>query len=186
MAGACPGREMADAHFASANPEIVNSSYVAIRVRARSEAAIAAALAGRGVPALCPVYVQRKRLSDRVKMVPAALFPCYIFQPYHSSMKRTIVTMPGVREIVSNGQQVLLIEGADLKLIRHLSLQGLNYRPTSTLCAGQKVKINSGPLDGLEGLLVRTKNESRVVLSVELLQRSVITEVDELDVTPVS
>src|SRR5262249_40279556 len=137
--------------------------YVAVRVRARCEATIANRLAARGVSAICPVYIHTKRFCDRVKLVSSALFPSYIFSPFHVGLKNTIVMMPGVHEIVSAGKYVVPIEGRDLDLIQRLSVHAQLCRPTFPPASGQRVKIRSGAMSGFEGVFVRLKNTSRVV-----------------------
>jgi len=158
--------------------------YVALRVRARSELTVADMLAGSGVETLCPVSFVRKRLCDRVKMAPIALFPSYIFSKLEPAKRITILKTPGVQEIVNNGRGPLPVDAKDVEMIRRLTAESVDARPCPYLPVGERVRICCGPLAGLEGRLLRHKTESRVVISIDTLQRSVITEISQDDVTP--
>ena len=160
--------------------------FVALRVRARAELAVAGSLAASGVETLCPVHWDRKQLCDRTKLAPVALFPCYIFSRYQPATRLTILKTPGVQEIVSNGLAPLPLEEGDLEVVRRLAAEGVMARPYPYLSVGERVRIHRGVMAGLEGRLVRLKNAARVVVSIDTLQRSVLTEISEDSVTRVT
>lgn len=160
--------------------------YVALRVRARSELTVARMLEGSGIETMCPISLDRRRLSDRVKVTPVALYPSYVFSKYEARTRLAMIKTPGVQEIVNNGRAPLPIDPSDVELLRRLASGGVNARPIPYLADGERVRVVCGPLAGTEGLLLRHKSASRIVLSIGMLQRSIVTEMPEDYVRPIS
>lgn len=160
--------------------------YVAVRVRARAELSIARTLLARGVETLCPVHLSRRFWCDRVKITPEALFPCYLFTRFQPGLRRTILTAPGVQDIVNNGCAPIPLDEHEIDLVKRLASDAQNSRPCPRPEAGQRVRIHHGPLNGVEGQMIRTKTECRIILSIPLLQRSVMIEIPDEYVTILS
>jgi len=89
-----------------------------------------------------------------------------------------IVMTPGVYWLVSLGERVAVIPQEEIDAVRRLIASSLRLEPHPFLNCGDWVRIASGPLEGMEGILVRKKGTFRLVLSVEMLQKSVAVEVD--------
>jgi transcription antitermination factor NusG len=89
-----------------------------------------------------------------------------------------------VRLVGFNGRPVPLAE-AEVESLRHALIEGVCAEPHPYLCAGRRVRITAGPLTGREGILTRWKGNLRVVLSTELIQRSISVEIDASSVVPV-
>jgi transcription antitermination factor NusG len=126
----------------------------------------------------------RKRWSDRYKDLQQPLFCGYVFCRFDVYQRLPIVVTPGVSRIVGVGRTPCPVPESEIDALRVIEESGLNYEPWPFLKAGQRVRIESGPLRSLEGLLVEVKSRRRLVVSVTLLQRSVGAEVDSADVTP--
>lgn len=158
--------------------------WYAIRVKSNRENMVATALEGKGVTPFLPTYVVRKQWSDRVVESQVALFKGYVFCHLDVTERLPVLTIPGVVEFVGVGKTPEAIEDAEIEALQTIMRNGLPAAPWPFLEAGQKVRIERGPLKDVEGLLIEVKNRFRLVVSVNLLQRSVAVEVDRDSVTP--
>lgn len=143
----------------------------------------AQSLSSKGYEGYLPLYRTRKRWSDRVVETELPLFPGYVFCRFEANERLPILTSPGVVSIVSCGKVPIPIPEGDLGAIQAALESGFGVEPCPFLKQGQRVRLNKGALEGIEGILVREKSEWRIVLSIELLQRSVSVEVDREWVT---
>jgi transcription antitermination factor NusG len=159
--------------------------WFAVMVRPGHEKFASRALSNRGYEEFMPMYRERRRWSDRIKEVELALFPGYLFCRFDPQYRLPILTAPGVFGIISFSGIPHPIEDAEVSRVKALVGNGKNPQPYPYLKAGQRVLIGSGPLSGVEGILIHIKNEYRLVASVTLLQRSVSVEVDADSVTPI-
>jgi transcriptional antiterminator RfaH len=135
-------------------------------------------LSGRGYEPFVPLYQSRRRWSDRIKIVEAPLFPGYLFCRFDIDNRLPVLTTPGVIRIVGFNRMPIPVDEAEISAIQSLVASGFPSHPWPYLHAGDSVRIDSGPLRGLEGLLVKLKGAHRLILSVTLLQRSVAIEID--------
>jgi transcription antitermination factor NusG len=158
--------------------------WFALRVRNRAEKTVSETLRNRSYETLCPTYLDRRRYSDRVKTVEAALFPGYLFCRLDPSNRLPVLSAPGVESIVGFGSQPHPVDLHEIEALAAVIQSGVLARPYPFLKVGQRVRVESGPLCHLEGILVATKSEYRLVLSVSLLQRSIIAELDSAHVRP--
>jgi transcription antitermination factor NusG len=143
-------------------------------------------LVEKGFETFLPLYSVTHRWKDRVQRLSVPLFPSYVF--IHGGLDRRLdlVTTTGFHSIVANGERPGTILQQEIDAIRQLIETKLQVEPHPFLKVGDRVRVKSGPLSGFEGILVRKKNHCRLVLSVELLQKSVATEVDASTVERVS
>ncbi|HWF48765.1 MAG TPA: transcription termination/antitermination NusG family protein [Bryobacteraceae bacterium] len=159
--------------------------WFALRVRSRAEKTVSETLRSRGFETLCPTFLDRRRYSDRVKTVECALFPGYLFCRLNPDDRLPVLSSPGVESIVGFGAQPHPVDLREIEALSAVIQSGVLARPYPFLKVGQRVRVESGPLCQLEGILVATKSEYRLVLSVTLLQRSIIAELDSAQVRPV-
>jgi transcription antitermination factor NusG len=129
--------------------------------------------------AFLPTRKVTRRWSDRVKVRDDAVFPGYLFCRLSEPDRLTVLQSPGVLQIVGNGPTPIPVAVSEIESIRVLVAAKANLTPWPYLTEGQAVRIEVGPLAGVEGLVVRSEHGNpRVVVSVTLLQRSVATEVE--------
>ncbi len=147
---------------------------------------IASNLLSKGYEGFLPLYRQRNRWSDRVKEVQLPLFPGYLFCRFDVNKRLPILVTPGVLHVVGIGKTPQPVEDSEIAALQSIILSGLQTEPRSYLNIGQRVRVELGPLAGVEGILSAIKGSSRLVVSVSLLQRSVSVEIDESWVVPVS
>lgn len=166
--------------------EIAHLPWFALQVRGRYEKTVATLLRGRGYEPLLPLYVSRRRWSDRVKELELPLFPGYLFCRFDPIHRLPLLTTPGVVQIVSVGRIPAPIDEAEMAAIETAVRTGARSQPWPFLKVGQRVRVSSGPLWGHEGILVECRGHRRIVLAVTVLQRAVAVELDSADVQPVS
>ena len=157
-------------------------SWFALQVRTRHEVGVANILEGKGYEMLLPIYKCRKRWSDRIKEVETPLFPGYLFCRFNPHDRFPIVTTPGVIQVVGYNRQPVAVDDSEIQAIQTMMASGLPNQPWPFLEVGDRVRIEAGPLRGLEGLLIDFKGNHRLVLSVSLLHRAVAVEIDSISV----
>ncbi len=155
-----------------------------LRTKSRFEKVALTSLRNRGFEAYLPLYRSRRRWSDRYVEVESPLFPGYVFCRFDPHHALPILKIPGIVSIVGNAGQPSPIPDCEIAAIQTVLRSGRDAEPWPFLHVGEKVRLRSGSLDGLEGILVRKKSQWRIVVSVTLLQRSVAVEVDRECVTP--
>lgn len=158
--------------------ESADLPWFALQVRARQEAGVAQFLQSKGYTWFLPSYKCRKRLCDRIKVTEEPLFPGYLFCRFEPQKRLPILTTPGVIQIVGYNRIPVPIEDSEISALQMLVRSGLPNQPWPFVRVGDQVQIESGPLRGVEGILVAVKAGHRLVLSVTLLQRSVAVEID--------
>ncbi len=157
--------------------------WFALTVRPRWECLVAQALTQKGYECFAPMHRDRRRWSDRNKEVRCALFPGYIFCRFTADAQGLIVTTPGVIGFVGIGHRPEPIDVAEIEAVRRIVESDLGYGPSPFLTVGSRVRIEGGPLHGLEGILVKTKSGHRLGVSIQLLQRTVVVEIEDSWVT---
>jgi len=161
-------------------------SWHAVRVRPRWEKLAANALHCKDYEAFLPLYRKHSQWSDRVKDIDVPLFPGYVFCRGEFFRRPRLVTTPGVIGILSFNGTPAVIDDHEIEAIKAVLRAGLYAEPWPHLREGQRVRVNSGALTGMEGILIRIKSDFRIVLSVEALCRSVAVEIHRECVTPLS
>jgi transcription antitermination factor NusG len=160
--------------------------WFALQVRTRNEAGVAEQLSGRGYERFLPLYKVRKRWSDRIKETNAPLFPGYLFCRFDPQDRLPILKTPGVMQIVGFKKGPVAVDESEIQALQTIIAAGAPHQPWPYLAAGDRVRIESGPLLGLEGILTEVRRSHRLVLSVTLLQRSVAVEIDSALVTAIT
>jgi transcriptional antiterminator NusG len=159
--------------------------WFAVRVRSNQERTAIAHLRERGYQQFAPCYKSERRWSDRKKEIDQYLFPGYIFCRFDPGDRLAVLTAPGVVDLVGFGRTPEPVSDQEIERVRRMIESGLLVTPYPFLNVGQTVLIERGPLTGLEGILVEAKGRHRLVVSINLLQRSVSAEVDRHSVRPV-
>jgi transcription antitermination factor NusG len=152
--------------------------WFAAQVWAGREQVCASHLRQRGYEVFLPCYSEQRRWSDRVKTVECALFAGYVFCQLSGDTAGKVITTPGVIRIVGDGQRPLAIPNEEIETMQQIVAAGLPAKPWPFVQVGQRVRIDVGPLRDTEGIVLRTKNDSRLIVSIALLQRSVAVDID--------
>ncbi len=145
-------------------------------------------LDAQGITNFLPVAAEVRQWSDRKQIVNIPLFPGYLFvhiNPLTDSLL-PILKVPGVVGIVKNQTGPLPVPDQEINDIRRVLAQGIQCSPHPFLKMGDRVQITRGALAGLVGTLVRVNTESRLVISIEMIQRSIAVTVALKDVEPIA
>jgi len=137
----------------------------------------------KGFHEFLPLYQSRRRWSDRQKTVELPLFPGYLFCRLDPQRRLPILRIPGVLHFVGVGNVPMPIKETEIAAIEQAIQSGLVTEPWPFLELGQRVRLEAGPLAGLEGILVATSKVERLVVSVALLRRSVAVSIERRWVT---
>ena len=162
-------------------------SWYAVQTRARHEKSVASRLQERGVPTFLPLVTETHRWSDRKKVVEVPLFNCYLFAriaPTNPDRLR-VLQLDGVLSLVGKRGEGTPIPDGQIESVRLLLDEKLPWGSHPFLKIGQRVRIRSGALDGMEGILVSRNGDRTLVISVDAIQRSLAVRVEGYDVEPV-
>ncbi len=162
----------------SALDEVSSAAWYALYTRHQHEKTIASALANKGFEVFLPLYNVAHRWKDRTKQLSLPLFPCYVFLRTGGREWLPVLTTPGVHMVVGYSGQPTSIPEAEIDAIRRAVQNSTQVEPHPFLKCGDWVRVKSGPLEDIKGILVRKKSQFRLVLSVEMLGKSVSLEVD--------
>jgi transcription antitermination factor NusG len=158
----------------------------AIYTRHQHEKVVTEMLSAKGFEVFLPLYDSIRRWKDRQKLLSLPLFPGYVFVRGGLRQRLQVVSTPGVHTILSHGERVAIIPENEIEAIRRTIEGRLRVEPHPFLQCGDRVRVSRGALQDVEGILVRKKNQFRLVLTVEMLAKSVAVEIDATDVRPVA
>jgi transcription antitermination factor NusG len=158
----------------------------AVYTRYQHEKVAARNLEQKKFEVFLPLLTTTHRWKDRAKNLSLPLFPCYVFLRGGLDQRISLLSTPGVRAIVTAAGRPAVIRDEEIEAVRQAIESKARIEPVAYMQAGDRVRVIRGPLQGIEGVLVRTREgASRLVLSVELLRRSVAVEVEVSAVEPV-
>jgi transcription antitermination factor NusG len=150
----------------------------------RHEKYVSQQMDGRRIHSFLPLYRSLRRWKDRRIQLELALFPGYVFVHIALRDRLQVLQLPGVVQLVSFGGKPAALPDAEIEALRNGLAGNLCAEPHPYLTVGRRVRVRAGSVAGLEGILLRRKQKFRVVLSIQLIQRSVAIEVDEADIEP--
>lgn len=162
------------------------ADWYAIYTRHQHEKTVAESLSKNGIEVFLPQYGVTRQWKDRKKHLLMPLFPSYVFLRGGLDRRTKILSTPGVYFFVGNGGQPAAIQETEIEAIRIAVSSGLSVEPYPFLQCGDRVRVKAGPLTGIEGILIRRKGSFRLILSAELLQKSMAVEVDAFSVEPLT
>jgi transcription antitermination factor NusG len=165
---------------------VSESPWYAIYTRHQHEKMVAQILTSKGFNTFLPLYATTHKWKDRTKALSLPLFPCYVFLKGDIERRLQIVTTPGIFGLVSSGGQPAAIPNVEIEAIQRVIESGTRVEAHPFLKCGNRVRVKCGPLAGIEGILVRKKSVSRLVLTVEILGTAAAIEVSAFQVEEVS
>jgi transcription antitermination factor NusG len=152
--------------------------WFAVRVKSNYEKPVSAILRGKGFEEFVPTYRCRRRWSDRIKVIDVPLFPGYLFCRLDLNKRLALLTTPGFLYLVGKGKTPEPVDEREILAIQAAMRSGLPTLPWPSMMVGQKVRLERGPLRGVEGVVAKIADQHRVYLNVTLLQRSVFVQVE--------
>ena len=178
------GRDVPDDTLVSNEDILPVGRWYAVSVRPRHEKLVTRHLEYQGLNYFLPVYRSVRRWKDRRKELDMALFPGYVFVNLNLRYRLGVLQAPGVLRFVTFQGQPAAVPDFEIRALESSLSAGLRPQPHPYLRQGARVRVKRGPLVGAEGILIRRKERFRLVLSIDLIMRSVMFEVDEADVEP--
>lgn len=157
---------------------VTSTMWYAVHTRHQHEKLVARMLANKGFEVFLPLYSDVRQWRDRTKRVELPLFSCYVFLRGNLDRRLAIVTTPGIHGLVSSAGKLAPIPEEEIQAIHSVIENRIKVEPHPFLKCGDLVRVKSGALRGLEGFLARKKGQTRLIISVSLLERSVAAEVD--------
>ena len=158
--------------------------WYAIQTRPNHEKRVEERLKLKSLPTFLPVHRCRHHWKNGTQAdLELPLFPCYVFARASAYDRLRIIQLPGVVGMAISSEHPTIIPDEEIEVLR-TAVNTLRAEPHPYLKTGQKVRITAGPLAGMEGILTRRKQELRVVITIELIMRSLLVEVSERDLQP--
>src|SRR5215469_3601518 len=136
----------------------------------------------RSVESFLPVYESVRRWKDRRVRLQLPLFPGYVFVRLALRDRLRALAVPGVARLVGFGGRPTVVPAEDIEAIRTCLERNRDVQPHPYVRCGQRVRVLSGPLAGFSGIVVRQKNRTRLVVSFDVLERSVSIELEGTEV----
>ena len=149
---------------------------------ANHEKKVAAQLQARSIEHLLPLYSSRRHWTDRQVLIEFPLFPGYIFVRLVLSNRWRVLQIPSLIRLVGFGGQPHPLADGEIALLRGSLSSTSRFAPHPYIRVGSRARIVRGPFRGAEGILLRRKNELRVVLSIDVIACSASVEVDSADI----
>ena len=159
--------------------------WYALFVRSRHEKTVENSLRSKRYNVFSPSYRTKRKRVDRIAEIEVALFPGYVFCQFDPTKRLPILMTPGVVGVVGRGNRPEPVDDAEISSIRTVALAGRSVQPWPFLRLGQRIRMQSGPLTGIEGIFLRVEDEDHLVVSVTLLQRAVSVVIERDSVSPV-
>lgn len=154
---------------------------------ANHERGVAEQLVRKGVQNFLPLYESIRQWKDRRVRLQLPLFPGYVFVRIALSEKLAVLRLTGVARLVGFGERPVPLSNEEVEGLRKGMGSQLRMEPHPyvSMSKGQRVRILRGPLAGMEGVLLRNKGNFRLVLSIDLIMRSIVVDVDGGDIYPI-
>ena len=158
--------------------------WFALSVKSRHEKIVTQLLTNKGFETFLPLYTRRHQYARRAREFELPLFPGYLFCQFDAGACLPILTTPGVLRVVGSGRAPIPVDTGEIVALQKAIAAKVTMTPHPYWRLGQRVRITSGALAGVEGSVVSGKQPMKLVLSVSLLQRSVLLEIDASRVLP--
>lgn len=160
------------------------ANWFAAYTHSHHEKRVASHFAEREIESFLPLYAALRRWRNGCEMnLDLPLFPNYVFVRMDPRERVRVLEVPGVLSLVGSGRRLASLPDLEIEALRS-SVGQRKVEPHPYLVVGERVRIKAGAMMGLEGVLVRKKNNFRVVLGLEAILQSVAVEVnaDDLEV----
>lgn len=162
-------------------------SWYAVQTRARHERVVIQRFQDKGLTAFLPVVTEKRRWSDRWKEVELPLFSCYVFVKIMATNedRLRVLCTDSVFDFVGATRQGTPIPDEQIEAVQTIVTERMNWETFPFLKIGQRVRIRSGSLTGVEGILVSRNGKRSVVVSVDAIQRSLAVRVEGYEIEAV-
>ena len=157
--------------------EMSMRQWFALAVSPRFDQAVARTLEANGYETFVPVYHKRRREETRARDMGLPVFPGYVCCRFNVSDQPRVLMTPGVVQVLGEGNAPVALDQIEITSLQTAIRAQLRIEPFPFLQTGQRIRIEGGVLGGIEGIVMGFKEKLRLVLSVTLLQKSVLLEI---------
>jgi transcription antitermination factor NusG len=161
--------------------EHVELRWYAAYTSANHEKRVAQQFSQRSVEHFLPLYASVRKWKDRRIKLDLPLFPGYVFVQMDLRNRLRVLQIPGVASLVGFGGTPVALPEREIEALRTSLGNGIHAEPHPFLTVGRRVRVKGGPLAGLDGIVIRRKNRLRLVISLDLIQRAAMVEVEAAD-----
>jgi transcription antitermination factor NusG len=168
-----------------AGPDFGVDRWYALFVRSRHEKTVENSLRSKRYNVFSPSYRTKRKRVDRITEIEVPLFPGYVFCQFDPSKRLPILMTPGVVGVVGRGNRPEPVDDTEIDSIRTVALAGRCVQPWPFLRSGQRIRVQSGPLTGIEGIFLRVQDVDHLIVSITLLQRAISVVIERDSVLPV-
>lgn len=168
----------------SAEAVAQDSCWFAIQSRPRHEKKVNSSLIDRGISSFLPLHREKRRWSDRQKWIELPLFSQYLFVrvPGSAESRVQVLQTPGVVQFVGAPGRGTPIPDEQIESLQSIVAHRIPLMPHEFVQVGERVRIRGGALDGIEGVLSAVRSDRSLVISVDLVQKSVAIRIDGFEV----
>lgn len=163
-----------------------DEQWYAVYTRSNFENRVATQFEARDIAYYLPLQTSIRRWNDRRKTIHMPLFSGYVFARFADSgpNRLRVLQTPGVATIIGHrpGGGIEAVPDLEISAIQKLLTSPIKWQSHPALKQGDRVRVIAGPLVGSEGIFLRHKSQTRILLSLSLLSQAVAAEIDELDV----
>lgn len=161
-------------------------NWYAVYTVPQNEKSVVRHLDVRRIESFLPTYESIHRWNNgQRKRVVLPLFPTYLFVRIQAEERSTVLSAPGIIRIVGNSHRPIPLPNTMIDFLRS-DFCKQRVEPYRDLVVGQKVRIKAGPMQGVQGVLVRKKGSMRFVLTLQLINQHAAVEVAGEELEPVS
>jgi transcription antitermination factor NusG len=162
----------------SPNRASSHTRWYAVYTCPRHEKVVMRQLESKSIEAFLPVYLTVNRWKNRRAQIENPAFPSYVFTRINLSERNRVLATSGVLRMLSFNGTPAPIDDAEIEAVRLCMDRGATLEAYPSLVVGDRVRVRSGLLEGLEGMISRCKNDRRLIVPISLINQSVAVEVD--------
>lgn len=152
--------------------------WFALRVKPNHEKRVSELIGYQGIEEFLPLYRVRRKWAQRWQNIDVPLFPGYVFSRFERHSWAKVMNTPGIIDAVRFGTTLASVDDDEIQALQLVQRSKTAVQPSPYLRAGQPIRVTAGPLAGVNGTLLEVKGVTRLVLSVTILHRSVLVEID--------
>ena len=151
--------------------------WIAVYTKSRHEQIVINELSKKDIESFCPMFKERRQWSDRKKWVHFPLFRSYVFARIHLKENIFVLQTIGVNKIVKFQNKISIIPDQVIENIKNIIEGGFKIEKVDYFIKGDKVIVTSGPLKGLDGIVLDQKGDSKIIMKIEAIKQALSVEI---------
>jgi transcription antitermination factor NusG len=157
---------------------MTSARWYAVTTQPRHEKVVAKQLQAKSIETFLPLLATQSRWKDRRVLIERPIFPGYVFTRIDLTERHHVFSIPSVVRMLSFSGAPAAIDDAEIEAVRQCLAFGNKPEPHPFPESGELVRVKSGALQGLEGIVIRHTNHCRIVISIALIHKSIAAEID--------